>query len=121
MKTVRKHMKTDAKASVNAGFSYGRQEIIKFSVWGPPGRHFGGVWEPLGGLLGSPGGLLGASWAFLGASWAPLGDARGRKITFLKRVPRKTRSKVDLGGFGEGFARVWGGFWEGLGRGLEAS
>ena len=81
--------------------------------------------------MGSPGGLLGASWAFLGASWAPLGDARGGKIAFLKRVPRKTRSKVDLGrvwgGFGEGLGRVWEGFgkglgrvWEGLGKVFEA-
>ena len=66
------------------------------------GRGLGGSWASLGrswAALGrswaSLGRFLGASWVLLGASWLP--DAAQEVLQ-------------------SDFGRVWGGFWEGLGK-----
>ena len=83
--------------------------MLKFSVLGPPGLHFGGAWGSLGRLLGSPGRVLATSWACLGRSRAPLGCSwapLGRILALMDASG--PRFYQFLGGVGQGFGLLWG-------------
>ena len=103
-----KHAKMDAEASATARLPQGRYKMLKFSVLGPPGLHFGGAWGPLGRLLGSPGRLLAISWACLG----PLGNLLGALghllgVSWLSWTPPGLDFISFLGGVGQGFGLLW--------------